>query len=540
MELKDIQGLLIRGHSTMEAASYGLLRFKDPHLTRTWLKDLLPFVTTAQKDHPNHQKQTVSLQIAFTHPGFQILGLSLREGYGFSREFEEGMATSFRSRVLGDEGSSAPQYWHWGNQNRIESEQNEQDPSVSNPVIHALLMVFAPNPSVLEKQKKAITGNCEAARIEVLNWLDASPSPKAREHFGFRDGISQPIIQGTPKAEKLKAKQRKAEELGKDKPAEQVVAQGEFLLGYKNTYGEYPFSPLVPLDRDQQNLLPTTELPLEGKSFGKNGSYLVYRQLKQDVKTFWEFIQEACRRENPEAGPEQAIHLASKMMGRWPDGTPMTLSPLAENPDLSQNADFTYAQTDKEGFRCPIGAHIRRSNPRDVLQNSKPETAMEVSNRHRILRRGRNFGPPLHPSWDPRKYLEILKNQSPEQKEKEHDPSSKDQERGLHFICFNANLSRQFEFVQHSWNNNTKFEGLYDDPDPILGIKRPRPESTNSKNPEPSVLNEAHDFTIQACPLRRKIEGLPRFVHVVGGAYFFMPGLRALHYLCSLENAPES
>ncbi|MEM7037198.1 MAG: peroxidase, partial [Bacteroidota bacterium] len=162
----------------------------------------------------------------------------------------------------------------------------------------------------------------------------------------------------------------------------------------------------------------------------------------------------------------------------------------------------------KEGFRCPLGSHVRRSNPRDVLSTNKPESSIKISNRHRILRRGRNFGPPISQDFD---IDEIL-----------HAPTN-NTERGLHFICFNANIARQFEFVQHTWTDNTKFQALYSDPDPILGIKDTRDKS------------EFHDFTIPAKPVRRKIRGLSRFVHVMGGAYFFMPGLRALRFLSELS-----
>ena len=99
------------------------------------------------------------------------------------------------------------------------------------------------------------------------------------------------------------------------------------------------------------------------------------------------------------------------------------------------------------------------------------------------------------------------------------DPSG---ERGLHFICLGANLSRQFEFVQHTWANNPKFNGLYDDPDPLIGDRDPRGKGKQGT------------FTEQARPVRRRTTGMPSFVGIRGGAYFFLPGVRALRYLAAL------
>ena len=94
------------------------------------------------------------------------------------------------------------------------------------------------------------------------------------------------------------------------------------------------------------------------------------------------------------------------------------------------------------------------------------------------------------------------------------------EERGLYFICLNANIARQFEFIQQTWVNNPKFDGLYDEVDPLIG---PR---------EPGGANH----TVQAAPVRQRLHGLPRFVTVRGGAYFFLPGIRALRYLASLSS----
>ena len=126
---------------------------------------------------------------------------------------------------------------------------------------------------------------------------------------------------------------------------------------------------------------------------------------------------------------------------------------------------------------------------------------LALTNHHRILRRGRAYGPPVDESYDTDALLR----------------ESSVEERGLHFLCFNANLSRQFEFVQSNWAQNPAFAGLSSDPDPLIGANR-------------EVPFRASDFTIQGCPVRR-VRELPRVVETRGGAYFFMPSRSALEYL---------
>ncbi len=145
-------------------------------------------------------------------------------------------------------------------------------------------------------------------------------------------------------------------------------------------------------------------------------------------------------------------------------------------------------------MRCPIGAHVRRANPRDALDpHPGSEASLGVNRRHRLIRRGRSYGPPLAEGA-----LDAV-------------------DRGLYFIALNANLSRQFEFVQHSWVNDPRFNGLFKEADPIAGA--------------------AHDneFTVRRDVAPKRCVGLPRFVTVAGGAYFFMPGLRALRFLSELS-----
>jgi Dyp-type peroxidase family len=199
--------------------------------------------------------------------------------------------------------------------------------------------------------------------------------------------------------------------------------------------------------------------------------------------------------------PAAAERLAARIVGRWPSGAPLVLTPDQDQAALADANDFGYAAVDPYGYRCPIGAHIRRAHPRDALDpHPGSDASIALDKRHRLLRRGREYGPPLPPD-------ETLAA-----------PASTNDDRGLHFICVNANIARQFEFVHHTWLNNPKFAGLYDDADPLVGAHRP----------------SGGTFTMQAPPVRTRVSGLPRFVQPRGGAYFFLPGLRALRYLARL------
>ena len=186
----------------------------------------------------------------------------------------------------------------------------------------------------------------------------------------------------------------------------------------------------------------------------------------------------------------------------WPSGAPLVRHP-DRDPDAAKSEDelppdevsdqFGYHALDPHGRRCPLGAHIRRSNPRDALKPG-PASSIRNSDLHRILRRGRAYGPPISPSMDP---ADILASSEGE-----------DGARGLHFLCFQADIGQQFEFVQQNWINSPKFESLfYAAADPIAGAHDPRhPDYTGT-------------FTVQAAPVRRRVTGVPRFVDVKGGLY---------------------
>jgi len=239
--------------------------------------------------------------------------------------------------------------------------------------------------------------------------------------------------------------------------------------------------------------------------------------LRQDVRGFWRFVSTQA------TGKAAAVRLAEAMVGRHMTGEPLlpgTRQIAGIDPaDVARNG-FTF-DADKNGLRCPFGAHIRRANPRTgdmpggqqglierlirmlgVFHSDLQEDLVAASRFHRIIRRGREFGRMLPP-------------------DQAADPAAPDPASGLHFICLNANIARQFEFVQSAWLMSAKFDGLGNESDPLLGNREPHPAGTPTDRFGMSLPNG----------VTRRVCGLPQFVTVAGGGYFFLPGLRALRFM---------
>lgn len=445
-ELKNMQGILIHGYTRLPYCNYIFARITNRHFFLSWLKQQ-HFQDASMKPSANCQN------IAFTSEGLVQLGIDVSEHNGFSIDFIQGMDTPHKNRTLGDFGHNATENWKWG---------SKQQP------VHVLLMQFFTNEKESLNQIEVFKNNISRNGMSLVYHIHSASLPQGKEHFGFQDGLSQPDIKGI-----------------KDRGvAENTLNPGEFILGYPNAYNVQPLSPQI-----------------GAYDFGQDGSYMVVRQLEQHVKQFWNTIMQL---ENQDSS--QAILLASKMVGRWPNGKPLV---LAENPNTPVEDkgifDFMYYAEDRHGYKCPIGSHIRRTNPRDSADDN-PADSIETSNKHRILRRGRPYGQPLCQDMN---IENILKT------------DDDDQERGLVFICFNTDISRQFEFVQHTWSNNRKFDGLYNDVDPIMGVQGSYNDNTM----------DTTQFEVQACPFRKRYKNIPGFVTVRGGDYFFLPGIQAIQYL---------
>jgi Dyp-type peroxidase family len=464
VEAHDVQGIVFRGYGHLPACCYPLLQIGDPARARGFLRALCDRVARGVP-----AAQEVAVHAAFTHAGLRALGLPEDVLQGFAREFIAGMTGPHKSRFLGDVDASAPEHWQWG--------------GPSNPEVHAVLIVLAHSQARLDALLGDLRAAWTAAGLTELRTLTtAELTPSATEHFGFADGISQPAIDGYHPA-----------------PSDlHLVKAGEFVLGYENEYGLYTERPMLPAARDPFALLP---LDVEGSprhDLGRNGTYLVFRQLRQDVVAFRNTVDALTRKDDGSPDPHARDLLAAQMVGRWPSGASLIDAPYGDDPSKADQNEFRYHREDPDGMKCPIGAHVRRANPRDALApHPGTEQSLDVNRRHRLIRRGRVYGPQL-PEGAPDDGVD----------------------RGLIFVAVNANITRQFEFVQHSWLIDPRFNGLYEEADPIMGAL-----SSNT-------------FAAPGNPVRARCTGLPRFVTVTGGSYFFMPGVRALRYLA--ESTPEA
>lgn len=353
-----------------------------------------------------------------------------------------------RAELLGDVGDSAPAHW---------------EDCFRTRDAHVLVMISAKDPSALAERDRRIR-ELVAARggAGVVVTQLGGVLPTGREHFGYADGFSQPAIEGS----------RFDDHPGAGAPAKngdwRPIAAGEFILGYP----------------DEQGALPAAPRPDE---LSRNGSYVVYRKLRQDVAAFRRQLAEAAR-----LYPGGEELLAAKLVGRWRDGTPLDSSPHAEDAalvaDKSRNNAFDYGH-DPEGLRCPIGSHIRRMNPR----LSMPFEGKLV-NRHRLIRRGITYG-------------EMLPEGVTE------DDGA---DRGVIFMTVQASLARQFEFVQAQWANTGNPFRLGDDQDPIIGPQDATPSKMTVPGRPPFFCGP-----------------LSRVVTTRGGEYYFAPGINGLRHLAA-------
>lgn len=483
----DVQGLVRFGYRRMTEAYYVLLRIRDASAARAWCSTA-PLTNAVVLSSP----PATALHVAFTSNGLRALGVPEQVIAGFSAEFVSGMAgEESRSRRLGDLGDSAPAWWLWGG---------------SGNVPDLLVMLFA-EPGKLDAWMRKVKGKAWNAAFDMMSCFSTSDLD-GREPFGFADGISEPSLDWA----------RERTPSGEQNEYDNTVVLGEFLLGYPNEYGKYTDRPLLDPSEESSEVLFSAEDAPGKKDLGRNGTYLVLRHLKQDVRGFWQFLDNVAQSDAAER-----LAVAEAMVGREIDGG--ALVPLSARPVRGVASDddknrFTYA-TDPRGLRCPLGAHIRRTNPRNADvphpawnpvsaavtalgfgQKSFQEDLISSVRFHRILRRSRKFGPALSP--------DEAREPAPD-----GDPA-----RGLYFVCLNANIARQFEFVQNAWAINAKFNGLSDENDPLLGNRAAGGlgrEGSDFSEPQPGAP-------------RRSVATIPQFVTVLGGAYFFLPGIRAMRY----------
>jgi Dyp-type peroxidase family len=387
IELSDIQGGSLYPRPSPYAGKYILIRIDDPRAGRELLRRLMPAVTPATDSAHAYQKAWVS--VAFTFQGLRALGVPQSSLDSFPIEFRQGMAA--RAAKLGDVGESAPENW---------------EKPLGTPDVHVGISALSPDKAHLEEVLARAQKTYEQmSGIKIIWSLDCYALPTDAEHFGFRDGISQPAIEGSG--------------IPGTNSKEAPLKPGEFLLGYLDETGGVSSMP-------------------EPEILGRNGTYVVFRKLHQRVAAFRQYLKE----NSSDAQAEEL--LAAKMMGRWRSGAPLAMCPFHDNPELGadrkRSNEFLFNEDDPRGFKTPPGSHIRRMNPRDAV-------IIGVTQLHRMIRRGTSYGPMLPAGIS------------------EDDGA----ERGLAFVFLGAHLDRQFEFVQSEWVKDGLFIGARGDSDPITG-----------------------------------------------------------------------
>ena len=441
-----------------------------------------------------------AMTVAFGPTGLNRLGLQGGVDDNpldtFPVAFRQGMGAPERGRILDDTGTDASSNWQWGSPDKR---------------VDAVIVCYAETPATLKTEVAAVKRQTAGAGMAVVAELpllvkrtpngddtaaqaaakDGNGAPqrgkpqrqRAYEHFGFVDGVSQPIVRGTARANRGAAPMH-------------LVAPGEFLFGYRDEHGFYPASPSVEAAQDRTGILSQVRRnrqvpgqPPPPRDFGRNGTFLVMRQFEQHVELFDDYCRNAAAQAAAETG-DAAIDqrwVAAKMLGRWQDGSSLVRNPNGR-PGRSIDNDFALGAEDPQGHACPLGSHIRRSNPRDSLGEDR-ETQIMIGKRHRILRVGRTY------------------------EKKERGGKT---EKGLLFMCLNADIERQYEFIQQTWVSSNSFQGLVGEKDPTIGAR-----------------DGGGRFSIPSWEKVTVLQDMPKFVTTKGGGYFFMPSRSSLRYLIS-------
>jgi deferrochelatase/peroxidase EfeB len=522
LDLLDIQGNVIRAYGRFgyPVARYVFLNVTDGARARAFVGAITKKVTTAvewtKPGEPVKPGQIPppdwTVNLAFSYQGLKELELPRASLIGFSPEFVEGMKD--RMDILGDDGPSAPENWDpiW-RQNRETRDKDVHIFVSLNARLPALLEAsYAWLKGMIEEYKDGVTllGGHRGDDNVLMDYQDVkvvleNNRPTAKEHFGYTDGIGDPIFEGIPyDADRVNGRGKQIEN-GQWAP----LATGEFILGYIDEAKEYPPAPDPIL-------------------LSRNGTYMVYRKLHENVATFDAYLEEHGKK-----FPGGKELLAAKFVGRWRDnGAPLVKAPDQASKDRfdaqmaaaeaagddktidKMLSDFTY-DDDMSGAKCPFSSHLRRINPRASLEFTRDEqnpkningsfeikkgafdTPGALSNRCRILRRGLPYG---------------------DVKDRTRD----DGNHGIIIMMLNADINRQFEFVQQQWINYGNDFKAANDKEIILGN-----HSADERFPSKAVIQVDPDSD-EAPYILSKI---PRLVETRGGEYFFIPSMTALRMI---------
>ncbi len=480
LDLADIQGFILRGYR-MPMVRHCLLAVGDPAHARRLLGRLVsgdesdaPQITTAKDWHVGFApgpaddaadaprlKPDYCLNVGITWPGMLALEIKDRvptvsfKSFG---AFVEGAAA--RAKLVGDSGASGPEHW-------IGDFGKGRDHLLMT--LHALspeaMTSYSDRLSVLIKEGNAFREIWRQDGMALMEMHDGKPVPTFKVHFGYNDGISMTTIRGGPER-------------------------------YPPDH-QRPCEPWLFVLRDEAE---NYYVP-EPRELGLNGSFACFKMIQTDVVGFENFLQSNKDKIDPEL-------LAAKLCGRWRNGVPLALSPDTDSPrggiPQEQLNNYQYVNADgsgdPKGLRCPVGAHMRRINPR-----GQPVTGQALpggsNNTHRLIRRGMPYGPVYDPT---RPYDGI--------------------ERGLLGYFINSNLENQYEFVLRQWVNDSEFAGSVRlhprSKDPMIGTQDPA-ESI-------FVIPQANG----APPI--KVTGFSTFVKTRAAAYCFLPSITAIKFIAAL------
>lgn len=507
------QGLAVSGFGALPTGRALFLEFAwKGKGGGAWLQALHAIAPVTDAD--GRDARATALSFAFA--GLEKMGLPKAALDSFAAPYREGMFQEDRLRRLGDRrngqwlGTVIEGGPKWSantrqrgalesveeGQSRARTSTGHREEQIVTPVtVHALLLLYDKDEASAEAWAEQVEAALAPHAVKVVHRLplDLRPDEKgvAREHFGFADGISQPMPYDD-----------EAVVLSDGAPAARDpwngIPLGEILFGHLNGHHESAPGPIVPDDDKAQAAgLPPHPLAEGFRDFGLDGSYMVVRELKQDVVAFWQSMRDNAARIRAR-DPDHSAHvtttrLAERVVGRSTKGHLLCPSGyLPPNAYDQPENDFGFYDRDLHGIGCPVGSHVRRANPRDGLAPTpdQKQTLLDAANNHRILRRGRKYGATISVP-----------------------PKEDGVDRGLLFICLNTDIARQFEFVQQTWLLNPNFATLFDETDPLVG-----PQGT---------------MTIHEQPLRRIVD-VETFVRMAGGDYFFLPSMPALSYLASL------
>jgi cytochrome P450/deferrochelatase/peroxidase EfeB len=463
VDFGDVQGNILRGYRPHQARHFAL-QILQPQAARDFLAAVVsgdasraPQLTTAEDW--GLQRPSCFLNVGATHAGLQALGVPAATLAAFPAAFRDGPADALRAGRNGDTGISAPEHWLLG---------------APGQAVHLLVSLYADahGDEALNAATDQLRGLWPAEAIRELSQHEARALPGNTNHFGYVEDIGQPLIAGI------------SSPLADMQPQAGV---GEFLLGsrYTDIYGGTSLGALDP-------------------ALAQNGAFAAVRIMKQNVAAFDQMLNDEAARHDMQ--PEE---VAAKLMGRWRNGDPLSLVPDMKNSypasalDPCERNNFDFAPTpanpqvadDFHGAVCPVGAHIRRMNPRAAAVAGKPYS-------RRIMRRGLPYEIAAAPA----------------------DPgASAAPEKGLFglFIC--ADLERQFEFLLHAWAlGDTAASGIRGTQDPFLG-----------NQPGGSFLLPG-----KAPGGKTAVLQLPRLVETRGSVYLFLPSVTGLRTLARLKDQP--